>query len=84
VWPIDLTLFCRPPWRRLVGFKTPSAASSARAFITKPRTHPKTRRPLADAIARRLALVADPDCYLRLLGIAVEETPDINTALRGS
>ena len=27
-------------------------------------------------------MVADPDTYLRLLGIAVEETPDIKAALR--
>jgi hypothetical protein len=41
-----------------------------------------TRRPLANAIARRLQLVGDPDAYLRPLGLAIEETPDMRTALR--
>jgi hypothetical protein len=34
-----------------------------------------TRRPLAAALARGMHLVSDPDPYIRLLGIAVEETP---------
>jgi hypothetical protein len=41
-----------------------------------------THDPLAGAIARRLQFVGDAHAYLRLLGLAVEETPDVRTALR--
>jgi hypothetical protein len=36
----------------------------------------------ADAIARRLKRVGDPHTHLRLLGIAVEKTAAMKTALR--